>query len=52
MVSFRTLLEVSSPTSLSATSFSPDLFVILQEILYQPSFTLIRLFAKDKEFSK
>ena len=52
MVSIRTLLEVSSPTSLSATSFSPDLFVVLQETPYQPSFTLIRLFAKDNEFSK
>ena len=30
----------------------PPLFVALKEMLYQPCFVLIRLFAKDNMFSK
>ena len=50
---------VNKKTPLSAfshlpppTRFLPDLFVVLQEILYQLSFAMIRLFTKDHAFSK
>ena len=43
--SIRRLLQLSPPP-LSLTRFSPGLFVVLQEILYQPSFALIRLLPK------
>ena len=40
------------PPPPSPTSVLPGLFVVSQEILYQPSFAVIRLFAKDISFSK
>ena len=50
---------VNKKTPLSAfsylpppTRFLPGLFVVLQEILYQLSFAMIRLFTKDHAFSK
>ena len=43
--SIRRLLQLSPPP-LSLTRFSPGLFVVLQEMLYQPSFALIRLLQK------
>ena len=51
MVSIIRLLQVSSPTLLSPTRFSPGLFV-WQEILDQLSIAVIRLFAKDNALSK
>ena len=48
-VSHRRLLQLSPPL-LSLTRFSPGLFVVLQEILYQPSFALIRLLQKIMHF--
>ena len=45
MVSIRKLLQfpLSSPP---LSKFSPGLFVVLQQIIYQPSFALIRLLQK------
>ena len=40
MVSIRRLLQLS-PSPLPLTRFSPGLFVVLQEIFYQPFFALI-----------
>ena len=48
----KRLLQVSPSSSIPPTSVLPGLFVVLQEILYQPSFAVIRLFAKDISFSK
>ena len=42
MVLIRRLFQLS-PRPLPLTRFSPGLFVVLQEILYQPFFALIRL---------
>ena len=39
-------------TRSSVSLHLPGLFVVLQEILYQPSFAVIRLFVKDNAFSK
>ena len=44
--------QVAPITSLPPTRFSPVLFVFLQEILSQPCFAPIRLFAKDNAFLK
>ena len=35
-----------------SSKFSPGLLAVLLEILYQRSFAVIRLFAKDNAFSK
>ena len=40
MVSIRRLLQLS-PSPLPLNMFSPGLFVVLQEIFYQPFFALI-----------
>ena len=48
-VCHRRLLQLSTPP-LSLARFSPDLFVVLQEILYQSSFALIRLLQKMMHF--
>ena len=50
-VSIRRLLQVLSNTCILPIRFSTGLFV-LQGILYQSSFAVIRLFAKDNVFSK
>ena len=52
MVPIRRLPQcpIVSPIHLSLTRFSPGLFVVLQEILYQPSFALIRLLKKILPF--
>ena len=42
---------VNKKTPSSVSSHLPSLFVDLEEILYQPSFAVIRLFAKDNAFS-
>ena len=49
MGSIKALLQVTPPT-VPITTFSPGFFVVLQEILYQPSFTLIRLRQKVMNF--
>ena len=49
MVSVRRLLQMS-PLPFSLTRFSPGLLFVLQEIVYQPSFTLIRLLQKIMHF--
>ena len=41
MVSIRRLLQLRSSPTLPLGRFSQDLFVILQEIIYQPFFSLI-----------
>ena len=43
---------VNKKTPSSVSPHLPGLFVVLQEILYQPSFAVIKLFAKDNAFSK
>ena len=43
---------VNKKTPSSVSTLLPGLFVVLQEILYQRSFAVIRLFAKDNAFSK
>ena len=45
-------LPSASPSSLSPSRFSPGLFVVLKEMLNQPSIAEIRLFAKDNAFSE
>ena len=45
-------LHVSCPHLHPPTRFLPGFFVVVQEILYQPCFAMIRLFMKDNEFSK
>ena len=50
-VSIRRLLQVLSNTSILPIRFSTGLFVS-QGILYQSSFPVIRLFAKDNVFSQ
>ena len=45
-------LHVSCPHLHPPTRFLPGFFVVVQEILYQPYFTMIRLFMKDNKFSK
>ena len=45
MVPISRLLQLSPPP-LSFTRFSPGLLVLLQEIVYQPSFALLRLLQK------
>ena len=42
----------ASPTSISPITFSPGLFVALQEMFHQPSIAVTWLFAKDNAFSK
>ena len=49
MVSVRRLLQMS-PLPFSLTRFSPGLLFVLQEIVYQPSFALIRLLQKIMHF--
>ena len=49
VVSIRMLLQLSPPP-LRLTRFSPGLFFILQEILVNPFFALIRLFQKIIHF--
>ena len=49
MVSIRRLLQLS-PQPLSFTWFSPGLFYVLQEMVYEPSFALIRLLQKIMHF--
>ena len=49
MVSVRRLLQMS-PLPFFLTKFSPGLLVVLQEIVYQPSFALIRLLQKIMHF--
>lgn len=39
--------QVPPTTSLPSAGFSPGMFVVLQEKLYQPCFGVIRLFTKD-----
>ena len=52
MVSIRRLLQLS-PSPLTLTRFSPGLFVVLQEIFYQPFFALIQqIIAKNNAFTK
>ena len=41
MVSVRRLLQVFLCTSIPSTRFSAGLFVVLQEVLYQPSFAVL-----------
>ena len=43
-MSIRKLLQVPPTTSLPTTRFSPGLFIVLQEMLDQSSFAVIRLF--------
>ena len=50
MVSVRRNLQLSAPP-LSFTRFSPGLLVILQEIVYQSSYALIRLLQKPDKIS-
>ena len=45
-------LHVSCPHLHLPTRFLPGFFGVVQEILYQPYFTMIRLFMKDNKFSK
>ena len=49
MVSIRRLLQLF-PQPLSITRFSPGLLVVLQEIVYQPSFPFIRLLQEIMHF--
>ena len=42
--------QIASPQPLPYTRFSPGLFVALQEILYQPSFALLKLLQKIMHF--
>ena len=49
MVSIRRLLQLYPPFLL-LTKFSPGFFVVLQGILYQPSFSLIRLLERITHF--
>ena len=39
-----------SPTSIPSTRFSLGLFIVLEEILYQSLFAVIRLFPEDNAF--
>ena len=53
MLSLRTLLqEHSSPHLPLPLKFLACFFVVLQEMLDQPSIAVIRLFPKDNAFSK
>ena len=49
MLSIRSLLQLSLLLPL-ITRFSPGLFVVLREILYQPGFALVRLLEKIIHF--
>ena len=52
MVSMRRLPQLTpkTPPLLPLIRFSPGLFVVLQEILYQTSFALVRLWQKIMHF--